>query len=42
MTALLLALIVAVAVGGFVVAQVGIWRALLTLFRDQRRRGWFK
>jgi len=37
-----LVLVAAVAVGGYAVVQIGMWKAFITLFRDQRRRGWFK
>jgi hypothetical protein len=42
MRTVLLVLVGAVAVGGYVVMQIGIWKAFIALFRDQRRRGWFK
>jgi len=37
-----LVVVLVVAVGGYLAVYIGLWKALIELFKDFRRRGWFK
>jgi uncharacterized membrane protein YqhA len=28
--------------GAFIAVQIGMWKAFISIFKDSRRRGWFK